>query len=122
MPTSRKVGEILLVEHHPPVYTFGLRQKDYALHAARLRDLGAEVHKVGNVLSISDFSSSHTQVRRGGLATYHGPGQLVCYPILNLRALRVSQQNSSKHYLPTDTLSQHILYTLGWSEGLCALS
>ena len=44
-----KVGEILLVEHEPPVYTFGLRQKDYKLHAERLRDLGAEVHKVVNV-------------------------------------------------------------------------
>lgn len=43
-----QVGEILLVEHVPPVYTFGLRQKDYAVHAERLRKLGAEVHKVSN--------------------------------------------------------------------------
>ena len=41
-----QVGEILLVEHYPPVYTFGLRQKDYATHAEHLRSFGAEVHKV----------------------------------------------------------------------------
>lgn len=41
-----QVGEILLLEHYPPVYTFGLRQKDYAIHAEGLRNLGAEVHKV----------------------------------------------------------------------------
>lgn len=41
-----QVGEILLLEHFPPVYTFGLRQKDYTTHAERLRSLGAEVHKV----------------------------------------------------------------------------
>lgn len=59
----------LLLCQHPPVYTTGIRQKPYpAATLDQLRLLGAEVH----------------QTNRGGLITFHGPGQLVCYPILNL--------------------------------------
>ncbi|KAL5471413.1 hypothetical protein EMCRGX_G029529 [Ephydatia muelleri] len=68
----RVAGEILFCEHDA-VYTFGLRQKEYALEAARLERLGAQVFKVG----------------RGGLTTFHGPGQLVCYPVVNLRQLKL---------------------------------
>lgn len=60
--------QVLLVEH-PPVYTLG-RGAD----AADLRDaparLGVPVYRIG----------------RGGGATFHGPGQLVAYPIVRLRA------------------------------------
>ena len=38
-------GELLLLEHYP-VYTFGLRQKDFETQADNLRKLGAEVVKV----------------------------------------------------------------------------
>lgn len=41
-----QVGELLMLEHYPPVYTFGLRQKDYATEAERLERLGAQVYKV----------------------------------------------------------------------------
>ena len=40
-----QAGEILFCEHDA-VYTFGLRQKEYALEAARLERLGAQVFKV----------------------------------------------------------------------------
>lgn len=65
-------GEVLLCEHDA-VYTFGLRQTEYALEAPRLEKLGAQVFKIG----------------RGGLTTFHGPGQLVCYPVVNLRQLKL---------------------------------
>ncbi|KAG9466097.1 hypothetical protein GDO78_017226 [Eleutherodactylus coqui] len=65
---------LLLVEHRP-VYTVGLRrgagERD---EEARLRALGADYQRTD----------------RGGLVTFHGPGQLVCYPVLDLRRLRRS--------------------------------
>ena len=58
--------ELLLLEHEP-VYTIG-RTPDQS----SLRDAAHLPHPV-------------VQINRGGQATYHGPGQLVGYPILDLR-------------------------------------
>ncbi|MEO8604934.1 MAG: lipoyl(octanoyl) transferase LipB [bacterium] len=60
--------QVLLVEH-PPVYTLG-RGADAADQRDAPQRLGAPVFRVG----------------RGGGATFHGPGQLVAYPIVRLRA------------------------------------
>jgi lipoyl(octanoyl) transferase len=51
---------------HPPVVTIGRRTEDDELHVPA----GAEVEVV--------------ETDRGGKSTFHGPGQLVCYPILDL--------------------------------------
>src|SRR6478752_1988087 len=51
---------------HPPVVTLGRRADDGELHVPA----GAEVEVV--------------ETDRGGKSTFHGPGQLVCYPILDL--------------------------------------
>lgn len=68
VPENRR-NSIILIEHSP-VYTIGIRTAPYPEEEiARLQALGAEFHKTN----------------RGGLITFHGPGQLVCYPILNLR-------------------------------------
>ncbi|XP_028430261.1 octanoyl-[acyl-carrier-protein]:protein N-octanoyltransferase LIPT2, mitochondrial isoform X2 [Perca flavescens] len=65
----------LLLCQHPPVYTTGLRQEPYPPALLdRLRLLGAAVHRTN----------------RGGLITFHGPGQLVCYPILHLAGFKKS--------------------------------
>ena len=56
---------VLLLEH-PPVITLGRRTEPGELHMPP----GAEVEIV--------------ETDRGGKSTYHGPGQLVCYPIFDL--------------------------------------
>jgi lipoyl(octanoyl) transferase len=56
---------VLLLEH-PPVITLGRRTEPGELHVPP----GAEVEIV--------------ETDRGGKSTYHGPGQLVCYPIFDL--------------------------------------
>ena len=59
--------QVLLLEH-PPVYTLGRGADAADLRGAPER-LGVPVQRVG----------------RGGGATFHGPGQLVAYPIVRLR-------------------------------------
>jgi lipoyl(octanoyl) transferase len=56
---------VILLEH-PPVVTLGRRTDEDELHVPE----SAEVEIV--------------ETDRGGKSTYHGPGQLVCYPILDL--------------------------------------
>jgi lipoyl(octanoyl) transferase len=57
---------VVLLEH-PPVITLGRRAEESELHVPE----GAVVEIV--------------KTDRGGKSTYHGPGQLVCYPILDLK-------------------------------------
>ena len=90
----------LLLCEHPPVYTTGIRHKPYpAAQLERLRLLGAHVQ--------------HTN--RGGLITFHGPGQLVCYPVLNLSSFKkvrcgfpLVQRKCGQSVLMCDLLPQSV--------------
>lgn len=69
--------DILLLLQHSPVYTTGKREKDpiqLEREKERLGKLGADYVATG----------------RGGQTTYHGPGQLVGYPLIDLGASKVS--------------------------------
>ncbi|KAJ8937454.1 hypothetical protein NQ314_011843 [Rhamnusium bicolor] len=70
-----QVNNTLLCIEHPPVYTTGIRTKLYSeIEENTLKSKGAEFFRTD----------------RGGLITFHGPGQLVVYPILNLKHFKPS--------------------------------
>jgi len=70
-----QVGDAVLVVEHPPVITLGARKS-----ANKLLVSPEELARRGIDL---------VEIRRGGGATAHNPGQLVFYPILHLQELRL---------------------------------
>ena len=68
------IPDVLMLLEHPPVYTRGRRSTPEEL------PMGREWYEMQGV-EVRDTD-------RGGRVTYHGPGQLVAYPIVSLKPYR----------------------------------
>jgi len=71
----KEIPDTLILLEHPPVITLGRNAAAEGVVASpsRLLKLGVQTHRI----------------ERGGQATYHGPGQIVGYPIVNLHKLKM---------------------------------
>jgi len=69
---NKLIGDTLLLLEHPPVYTLGLQAnvKNFREPIDAFRKKGIDIFRAD----------------RGGDVTFHGPGQLVGYPIVNIAA------------------------------------
>ena len=98
-----RIGNLLLLLEHPPVLTLGrnARRENILASDAQLAASGITVHSIN----------------RGGDVTYHGPGQLVGYPIFDLRSL---DGPSGKRLGPVDFVRQleEVLIRLCGSFGI----
>ena len=72
LPQSEQINQEhwLIFCEHPHVYTLGRN--------------GKEEHLLLDDLGLKDKSAEFVKINRGGDITYHGPGQLVAYPLLDL--------------------------------------
>jgi lipoate-protein ligase B len=96
--SGRLAQDVLLLLEHSPVFTLGRRgsRKHLLVDEAFLRLKGIPV----------------VRAERGGEITYHGPGQLVGYPILDLLSLRLGVQDLQ------GALEEVMIRTLGdWQIG-----
>lgn len=66
---NNKGQDSLILVEHSPVYTIGIRRQKYPKE------------ELDRLRAVAQVESTD----RGGLITFHGPGQLVAYPILNLK-------------------------------------
>jgi lipoyl(octanoyl) transferase len=66
-----EIGDTLVFTEHEPVYTVGLRS-------------GAATHLLWDATRLATTGIEVAKTNRGGDITYHGPGQIVGYPVVDL--------------------------------------
>jgi lipoyl(octanoyl) transferase len=98
---QQRIGNVLLLLEHPPVLTLGRNSSRANILASDelLAARGVELH----------------EVNRGGDVTYHGPGQLVGYPIFDLRGF--SPRMGAVDYVRK--LEEVLIRACG-DDGICA--
>lgn len=69
-PMEKKWKDLLLFTEHPHVYTLGKS--------------GNSAHLLTGLKELAKIDAEYVEIDRGGDITYHGPGQIVGYPILDL--------------------------------------
>lgn len=92
----------LIIAEHPPVITLGRREHpnyDKVVNSSQCR-----VYKVG----------------RGGQATYHGPGQLCAYPIIDLNGIVDERMSNGLLHWYSDQLLNLLLTTINNSMSFCS--
>ena len=72
-----EIPDVVLMLEHPPVYTKGRRSSSEEL------PMGEDWYRMQGIEVV--------QTDRGGQVTYHGPGQLVAYPVMSLRELATAR-------------------------------
>jgi lipoyl(octanoyl) transferase len=65
-----EIGDVMLMVEHPPVFTMGRN--------------GCSEHLLGGPEHLVARGAEYVEVDRGGSVTFHGPGQLVAYPIVDI--------------------------------------
>jgi lipoyl(octanoyl) transferase len=79
---SNQIEDVLITLQHPPTFTLGRGNKKlnhFLADENQLRNIGYSIYRID----------------RGGATTYHGPGQIVCYPVIRMK----SYTEDYYHYL-----------------------